>query len=46
VTVGVTPQADLTGYLREIPQTLETPRNMLVSCSHFLGVPAPLSHVG
>ncbi|NBD30805.1 MAG: dipeptidase [Alphaproteobacteria bacterium] len=46
VTVGVTPQADMPGHLTEIPQAPETLRNMRVSYSYYLGVPAPLTNGG
>jgi len=46
ITVGVTPQADMPGYLSEIPQARETARNMRVSYSYYLGVPAPLTNGG
>lgn len=46
ITVGVTPQADMPGHLTEIPQVAETARNIRVSYSHYLGVPAPLTNGG
>lgn len=46
LTVGVTPQADMPGHLTEIPQAPETLRNMRVSYSYYLGVPAPLTNGG
>ncbi|WP_374377446.1 C69 family dipeptidase [Dongia sp.] len=46
ITVGVTPQADLPGVLSEIPQVAETARNIRVSYSYYLGVPAPLTNGG
>ena len=46
VTVGVTPQADMPGHLTEIPQAPGTLRNMRVSYSYYLGVPAPLTNGG
>jgi len=46
LTVGVTPQADMPGHLTEIPQGPETLRNMRVSYSYYLGVPAPLTNGG
>ncbi|MDM8164520.1 C69 family dipeptidase [Roseovarius sp.] len=46
ITVGVTPQADMPGVLTEIPQAAETLRNMRVSYSYYLGVPAPLTNGG
>ncbi len=46
ITVGVTPQADMPGHLSEIPQARETARNMRVSYSYYLGVPAPLTNGG
>jgi len=46
ITVGVTPQADMPGRLIEIPQASETLRNMRVSYSYYLGVPAPLTNGG
>jgi hypothetical protein len=46
ITVGVTPQADLPGVLSEIPQVPETARNIRVSYSYYLGVPAPLTNGG
>ncbi|MBI2257084.1 MAG: C69 family dipeptidase [Proteobacteria bacterium] len=46
ITVGVTPQADLPGILSEIPQVAETARNIRVSYSYYLGVPAPLTNGG
>src|SRR6056297_1946754 len=46
ITVGVTPQADMPGQLTKIPQTRETARNIRVSYSYYLGVPAPLTNGG
>ena len=46
VTVGVTPQADMPGRRIGIPQAPETLRNMRVSYSYYLGVPAPLTNGG
>jgi len=46
ITVGVTPEADMPGHLTEIPQARETLRNMRVSYSYYLGVPAPLTNGG
>ena len=46
LTVGVTPQADMPGRLTEIPQARETARNLRVSYSYYLGVPAPLTNGG
>jgi len=46
ITVGVTPQADMPGHLTQIPQVPETARNIRVSYSHYLGVPAPLTNGG
>lgn len=46
LTVGVTPQADMPGNLTQIPQAAETLRNMRVSYSYYLGVPAPLTNGG
>ena len=46
ITVGVTPQADMPGRLTEIPQAGETARNIRVSYSYYLGVPAPLTNGG
>lgn len=46
VTVGVTPRADMPGRLSEIPQAPETLRNMRVSYSYYLGVPAPITNGG
>ncbi|SEO17333.1 Peptidase family C69 [Salinihabitans flavidus] len=46
VTVGVTPQADMPGRLSEIPQAARTARNIRVSYSYYLGVPAPLTNGG
>ncbi len=46
LTVGVTPEADMPGHLTEIPQARETLRNMRVSYSYYLGVPAPLTNGG
>ncbi|SDD86283.1 C69 family dipeptidase [Ruegeria marina] len=46
VTVGVTPQADMPGHLSKIPQAPETLRNIRVSYSYYLGVPAPLTNGG
>lgn len=46
ITVGVTPEADMPGRLTEIPQASETLRNMRVSYSYYLGVPAPLTNGG
>ena len=46
ITVGVTPQALMPGRLTEIPEAPETARNIRVSYSHYLGVPAPLTNGG
>jgi len=46
ITVGVTPQADMPGHLSQIPQAPKTLRNMRVSYSYYLGVPAPLTNGG
>lgn len=46
ITVGVTPQADMPGHLSDIPQAGETLRNMRVSYSYYLGLPAPLTNGG
>lgn len=46
ITVGVTPQADMPGHLTQIPQVPVTARNIRVSYSHYLGVPAPLTNGG
>ncbi|MFZ1469342.1 MAG: C69 family dipeptidase [Paracoccaceae bacterium] len=46
ITVGVTPQAEMPGHLSQIPQARETARNIRVSYSHYLGVPAPLTNGG
>ena len=46
ITVGVTPQAGMPGHLIEIPQVPQTARNIRVSYSHYLGVPAPLTNGG
>jgi len=46
ITVGVTPQADMPGRLTDIAQVSQTLRNMRVSYSHYLGVPAPLTNGG
>ncbi|KAA0909896.1 dipeptidase [Aquicoccus porphyridii] len=46
ITVGVTQQADMPGHLSAIPQAPETLRNMRVSYSYYLGVPAPLTNGG
>ena len=46
ITVGVTPQAGMPGRLTEIPQARETARNIRVSYTHYLGVPAPLTNGG
>lgn len=46
ITVGVTPRADMPGHLTTIPQASETLRNMRVSYSYYLGVPAPLTNGG
>ena len=46
ITVGVTPQAGMPGRLTQIPQARETARNMRVSYTHYLGVPAPLTNGG
>lgn len=46
IPVGVTPQAGMPGHLTEIPQAPETARNIRVSYSHYLGVPAPLTNGG
>ena len=46
VRVGVTPQADMPGHLSQIPQAPRTARNMRVSYSYYLGVPAPLTNGG
>ncbi len=46
ISVGVTPQADMPGHLSEIPQAPHTARNIRVSYSYYLGVPAPLTNGG
>ena len=46
ITVGVTPAAEMPGLLTTIPQACETARNLRVSYSHYLGVPAPLTNGG
>lgn len=46
ITVGVTPQAGMPGLLSQIPQVPQTARNIRVSYSHYLGVPAPLTNGG
>ncbi|MDY0872643.1 C69 family dipeptidase [Dongia rigui] len=46
IHVGVTPQADLPGVMSTIPQVAETARNIRVSYSYYLGVPAPLTNGG
>ena len=46
ITVGVTPQADMPGHLSQMPQAPATLRNMRVSYSYYLGVPAPLTNGG
>lgn len=46
ITVGVTPQVDMPGVLSDIPQVPETARNIRVSYSYYLGVPAPLTNGG
>ena len=46
ITVGVTPQADMPGQLSQIPQAPRTARNIRVSYSYYLGVPAPLTNGG
>ena len=46
LTVGVTPQAEMPGLLSQIPQAPQTARNIRVSYSHYLGVPAPLTNGG
>jgi len=46
ITVGVTPRANMPGELSEIPQAARTLRNMRVSYSYYLGVPAPLTNGG
>jgi len=46
ITVGVTPQANMSGVLSTIPQAAETARLIRVSYSHYQGVPAPLTNGG
>lgn len=46
ITVGVTPEAGMPGRLSQIPQVPQTARNIRVSYSHYLGVPAPLTNGG
>lgn len=46
ITVGVTPQADMPGHLKQIPQAKQTARNMRVEYSYYLGVPGPLTNGG
>lgn len=46
ITVGATPAAAMPGVLSEIPQVAETARQLRVSYSHYLGVPAPLTNGG
>ncbi len=46
ITVGVGEEADMPGRRTEIPQARRTARNMRVSYSHYLGVPAPITNGG
>jgi dipeptidase len=46
VTVGVGLEAALPGRRSEIPEAPETARHMLVSYSHYLGVPSPITNGG
>lgn len=46
ISVGVTPQADMPGHLSEIRQAARTARNIRVSYSYYLGIPAPLTNGG
>lgn len=46
ITVGVTREAAMPGVLTEIPQASTTARQLRVSYTHYLGVPAPLTNGG
>lgn len=46
ITVGVGAEADMPGRRTQIPQVSETARNMRVSYSYYLGVPAPITNGG
>ena len=46
IAVGVTNTADMPGVRSEVPQALETARNIRVSYSHYKGVPAPITNGG
>ncbi len=46
IEVGVTPEALMPGVRSSIAQVAETARNLRVSYSHYLGVPAPLTNGG
>ncbi len=46
ITVGVTPEADLPGYLSELPQVAETAAHICVNYTYYKGVPAPLTNGG
>ncbi|MGB7243469.1 MAG: C69 family dipeptidase [Sulfitobacter sp.] len=46
IEVGVGPAADMPGQRSHIPQVAKTLRNMRVSYSHYLGIPAPITNGG
>lgn len=46
IVVGVGPEAKMPGLRGTIPQVPHTLRNMRVSYSHYLGVPAPITNGG
>ena len=46
IEVGVTPQAEVPGLRSHIPQVAETFRNLRVSYSYYMGVPAPITNGG
>jgi len=46
ITVGVGPDAQMSGVRREIPQVPRTLRHIRVSYSYYLGVPAPITNGG
>ncbi|MFK7802889.1 MAG: C69 family dipeptidase [Anaerolineae bacterium] len=46
IEVGVTPLAEVPGVRSNIPQVAETARNLRVSYSYYMGVPAPITNGG
>lgn len=46
LTVGVTPEAEMPGVLRQIPQLESTARHIRINYSFYKGTPAPLTNGG